>query len=87
MARATGPPHKNKLYTIYQLLLALQVCTETFILTSFGAFLKVVLITFIFVYSLAIHPNKEIIASGQVAGHAKKEGKVKKWNFLLNINS
>ena len=31
-----------------------------------------------FVYpSLALHPNNEIIASGQVAGHAKKEGKVK----------
>ena len=29
-------------------------------------------------YSLALHPNKELIASGQVAGHAKKEGKVRK---------
>ena len=31
---------------------------------------------------LALHPNKEIIASGQVAGHAKKEGKphIRIWN-------
>lgn len=33
---------------------------------------------------LALHPNKEIIATGQVAGHAKKEGKphVRVWNAL-----
>lgn len=33
---------------------------------------------------LALHPNKEIIGSGQVAGHAKKEGKphVRIWNAL-----
>ena len=29
-------------------------------------------------YSLALHPNKELIASGQVAGHAKKDGKVRR---------
>ena len=27
-------------------------------------------------YSLAIHPNKLIVATGQCAGHDKREGKV-----------
>ena len=33
---------------------------------------------------LALHPNKEIIATGQVAGHAKKEGKphIRIWNVV-----
>ena len=35
-------------------------------------------------YSLAVHPNKLLIATGQATGHDRREGRVRKF-FFLNL--
>ena len=36
-------------------------------------------------YSLAVHPNKLLIATGQATGHDRREGRVRK-NFFSSKN-
>ena len=36
-------------------------------------------------YSLAVHPNKLLIATGQATGHDRREGRVRKFFFKFNI--
>ena len=37
-------------------------------------------------YSLAVHPNKLLIATGQATGHDRREGRVRNIFFLQKIN-